>query len=214
MAQTADHIPGARLFTAGSLLPDLDRAVHALRPATPDQARHAIQAALRDRRAITAYATATRAVRPAFAAFWASYLSGFRDTLRGYGPASASLELLDGLRIVDFLAGTTIVELKTGHLDGAHHLEALVDQVLAYALLAPVCGHPATAVAMYLARYHVLAYYPLDILFSRLAEQPINTIEAGHHLSTLVQAEGPRQPPAVPIRELTTVTGPSEMGPG
>ncbi len=142
-----------------------------------------------------------RAARPAFAAFWASYTSGFRNALRGYGPVTASLNLLDGLRIADFLAGTTIVELKTGHLDGTHHLQALVDQVLTYALLAPVCGHPATAAVMYLARYHVLAHYPLDTLFSRLAGQPINAIEAGHHLGTLIRAEGPRQPPAVPATE-------------
>ncbi|WP_435209400.1 hypothetical protein [Micromonospora sp. bgisy143] len=196
--KSADHIPGARLFTVGSLLPDLDRAVHALRSATPELARQAIQAALRDRRAVTAYATATRATRPVFAAFWTSYTSGFRKALRGYGPVTASLNLLDGLRIADFLAGTTIVELKTGHLDEPHHLDDLVDQVLTYALLAPLGGYPTTAVAMYLARYHVLAHYPLDTLLSRLAGEPTNTIEASLHLSALIRAEGPRRPPAVP----------------
>ncbi|MFI7069793.1 hypothetical protein [Micromonospora sediminicola] len=193
--KTSDRIPAARLFTVGSLLPDLDRAVHALRPAKPDEAQ-AIHAALRDRRTITVYARTTHAARPAFAAFWASYTSGFCNTLRGYGPVTAPLNLLEGLRIADFLAATTIVELKTGNLDDTHHLQALIDQVLAYALLAPVCGHPVTAAAMYLARYHVLAHYPLDTLLGRLAGQPINAIEAGQRLATLIRGEGPRKPPA------------------
>ncbi|MFY1661239.1 hypothetical protein [Micromonospora sp. WMMD1274] len=194
--KTTDHIPGARLFTVGNLLPDLDRAVHALGQAAPDPIGQAIHAAVRDRRTITTYATATHAARPAFAAFWASYTSGFRDTLRGYGPVTASLNLLDGLRIVDFLAGTTTVELKTGHLDDARAFDALIDQVLTYALLAPVCGHPVTAAAIYLARYHVLAHYTLDSLLRRLAGQPINTLQAGRHLTALIRAEGRRPLPA------------------
>lgn len=99
-------------------------------------------------------------------------MSGFRKMLCGYGPVTASLSLLDGLRIVDFLAGTTIVEYNTGHFDEAHHLDAFVEQVLAYALLAPGFGHPVTAVVLYLARYHVLTRYPLDTFLAHLAGQP------------------------------------------
>ncbi|MET8262402.1 hypothetical protein ACPXB5_28520 [Micromonospora arida] len=146
--------------------------MHELRSANPDEAREASQTVLRDRRAITAFATAARAARPAFAAFWASYMSGFRKMLCGYGPVTASLSLLDGLRIVDFLVGTTIVEYNTGHFDEAHHLDAFVEQVLAYALLAPGFGHPVTAVVLYLARYHVLTRYPLDTFLAHLAGQP------------------------------------------
>ncbi|MEU5872597.1 hypothetical protein AB0A73_13700 [Glycomyces sp. NPDC047369] len=192
--KTTDHIPGARLFTVGSLLPELDRAVHARR-GSPDEAREVIQAVLRDRRAITAYATATRAARPAFAAFWASYISGFRNALRGYGPVTAALSLLGGSRIADFRAGTTIVEYKTGHFDDAHQLDALVEQVLAYALLAPGSGHPVTAVAMYLARYHVLARYPLGMFLAHLAGQPIDVTGVGHRFTALVQAEQPARRP-------------------
>ncbi|GAB3959210.1 hypothetical protein [Micromonospora vulcania] len=187
--KTTDRIPGARLFTVGSLLPYLDRALHELGSANPDDAREAIQAALRDRRAVSAYATVVRGARPAFAAFWASYTSGFRNALRGYGPVTASLSLLGGLRIVDFLAGTTIVEYKTGHFDDARDLDALVEQVLAYALLAAGCGHPVTAVVMYLARYHVLAHYPLETFLAHLAGQAIDTGEAGRRFAALVQAE-------------------------
>jgi hypothetical protein len=186
--KAAEHIPGARLFTVGSLLLVLETAVHALRSVAPDEARDAIEAALHDRRIIAICATAARAARPAFAAFWASYISGFQNALRSYGPVTTSLELLGGLRVADFLAGTTIVELKTGHLD-ASHLDALVDQVLTYALLAPVSGHPVTAVVMYLARYHVLAHYPLDTFLARLAGQPVDTAEAGRRFATLVRAE-------------------------
>ncbi|WP_422739688.1 hypothetical protein ACN263_10985 [Micromonospora sp. WMMD729] len=189
--RTGDHVPGARLFTVGSLLPDLDRAVHALRGVHPDEAREAIQAVLRDRRAISSYATAARAARPAFAAFWASYTSGFSNELRSYGPVTASVSLQGGLRIADFLAGTTIVEYKTGHFDEAHHLDALVEQVLTYALLVPGSGHLVTAVAMYLARYHVLARYPLGLFLGHLAGQPIDVTEAGRRFTALVEAKQP-----------------------
>ncbi|MBQ1028903.1 hypothetical protein KBX26_02630 [Micromonospora sp. C97] len=192
--KTTDHIPGARLFTVGSLLPDLNKAVHARR-ANPDEAREVIEAVLRDRRAITAYATAAHAARPAFAAFWASYTSGFRNALRGCGPVTASLSLLGGLRIADFLAGTTIVEYKTGHFDDAYQLDALAEQVLAYALLAPGSGHLVTAVVMYLARYHVLARYPLDMFLARLAGQPIDVTGVGRRFAAVVEAEQPARRP-------------------
>ncbi|MEU4532500.1 hypothetical protein AB0F49_30135 [Micromonospora ureilytica] len=193
--RTTDHISGARLFTVGSLLPDLDRAVHTLHRSNPHEARAAIQAVLRDRRAITAYATAAHAARPAFAAFWTSYTSGFHNALHGYGPVIASLSLLGGVRIADFLAGTTIVEYKTGHFDDARDLDALVEQVLAYALLASGSGHPVTEVVMYLARYHVLAHYPLDMFLARLAEQPIDATEVGRRFASLVEAEQPARRP-------------------
>ncbi|MFE9658050.1 hypothetical protein [Micromonospora sp. NPDC006431] len=194
--KTAEHIPGARLFTVGSLLTVLDAAVHALRLAAPDDARAAIRAALRHQETLAACATGVRAARPAFAAFWASYTSGFQTALRSYGPVTTPLELLDGLRVADFLAGTTIIELKTGHLDDTNHLHALIDQVLTYALLAPASGHPVTAIVMYLARYHVMARYPLDLFLSRLAGKPIDTAEAGCHLAALIRTELPARRPA------------------
>ncbi|MEU8217275.1 hypothetical protein AB0C47_16040 [Micromonospora taraxaci] len=192
--KTTDHIPGARLFTVGSLLPGLDRVVHARRT-NPDEARELIQAVLRDRRAITAYATGARAARPAFGAFWDSYTSGFGSALRGYGPVTASLSLLGGRRIIDFLAGTTIVEYKTGHFDDDGDLDALVEQVLAYALLAAASGHPVTAVVMYLARYHVLARYPLGMFLARVAGQPIDVTEVGRRFAAVVEAEQPARRP-------------------
>ncbi|MGC4831928.1 hypothetical protein [Micromonospora arida] len=137
--------------------------MHELRSANPDEAREAIQAVLRDRRAITAFATAARD-RRAFAASWASYMSGFRKMLCGYGPVTASLSLLDGLRIVDFLAGTTIVEYNTGHFDEAHHLDAFVEQVLAYPLPARYVSCPPRRAT-------------------------IDSVEADSRFATLVQAE-------------------------
>ncbi|MEU1646391.1 hypothetical protein [Micromonospora zamorensis] len=107
--KTSNHIPGARLFTVGSLLPYLDRAAHELRSANPDEVREAIQAMLRDRRAITAYATAASAARPAFAAFWASYMSGFHSALRGYGPVTASLRACFTLLSVGCVEGEALL---------------------------------------------------------------------------------------------------------
>ncbi|MFE9694322.1 hypothetical protein [Micromonospora sp. NPDC005806] len=195
--KTADQIPGARLFTVGSLLTVLDAALHALRPASPEAARAAILAALRHQETFAAVATWVRAARPAFAAFWASYTSGFQDALRSYGPVTASLELLGGLRVADFLAGTTIIELKTGHLDDTNHLHALIDQTLTYALLAPVSGHPIAAVVMYLARHHAMARYPLDLFLTGLAGKPIDIAEASGHLDALIRAEEPARRPHV-----------------
>ncbi|MEU8300378.1 hypothetical protein AB0C04_24255 [Micromonospora sp. NPDC048909] len=59
----------------------LDAALHALRLAPPDAVREVISAALRHPETVDACATGIRAARPAFAAFWASYTSGFENAL-------------------------------------------------------------------------------------------------------------------------------------
>ncbi|MEU9507119.1 hypothetical protein AB0D32_12650 [Micromonospora sp. NPDC048170] len=192
--RTNSAVPGARLLTVGSVLSILEQALRQLPVTTPDEAHATLQGPLRDRRTIAVCAAATRAARPAFAAFWASYLSGFRAALRSYGPATAGPALLDGLRVADMLAGATIVELKTGHLIETHQFEGLIDQVLTYALLAAVSGYQVAAVAVYLARYHVLARYPIDALTAELAGGPVDTTEAGNHLAALIRAEH-HQPP-------------------
>ncbi|WP_328415238.1 hypothetical protein OG470_22705 [Micromonospora sp. NBC_00389] len=74
----------------------LDAALHALRLASPEANRAAILAALRHQGTVVACATGVRTARPAFAAFWASYTSGFQDALRSYRPVTAPLELLGG----------------------------------------------------------------------------------------------------------------------
>lgn len=157
------HSPPSRVLTI------LEQALRQLPITTPDEAHATLQGPLRYRRTIAICWTATRAARPAFAAFWASYLSGFRAALRSYGPVTAGPALLDGLRVADLLAGATIVEVKTGHLTETHQFEGLIDQVPTYTLLAAVSGYQVSAVAAYLARYHVLACYPIDALTTELA---------------------------------------------
>ncbi len=199
--RTNSEVPGARLLTVGSVLTILERALRQLPITTPDEAHATLQGPLRHRRTIAICATATRAARPAFAAFWASYLSGFRAALRSYGPLTAGPALLDGLRVADLLAGATIVEVKTGHLTETHQFEGLIDQVLTYTLLAAVSGYQVSAVAAYLARYHVLACYPIDALTTELAGGPVDTTEAGNHVATLIWAEHHQPPQPGPTRQ-------------
>jgi hypothetical protein len=144
---------------------------------------------LRHRETIAIHAGAIHAARPAFRQFWASYSGGFRAALLGYGSVTAGPALLGGLRVADLTAGTTLVELKTGHLDDTCQFHDLIDQVLTYALLAPLSGYPVTAVVMYLARYHVLARYPVDAFTTSLAGEPFDLAEAGRDLAALILAE-------------------------
>ncbi|WP_327041343.1 hypothetical protein OG400_29720 [Micromonospora ureilytica] len=197
----ASSMPGSRLLTVGSVLSILEQALRQLPITTPDEAHATLQSPLRRRRTIAVCATATRAARPAFADFWASYISGFRAVLRSYGPVSTGPALLDGLRVADILAGATIVELKTGHLTEAHQFQGLIDQVLTYTLLAAASGYQVSAVAVYLARYHVLARYPIDALTTELAGGPVDTTEAGNHLATLIRAEHHQPPQPDPTRQ-------------
>ncbi|RZU51216.1 hypothetical protein EV385_3025 [Krasilnikovia cinnamomea] len=187
--RTCGGVLAGRLFTVGSLLTDLDHVLRQLQVASPDDAHRKLRAPLRHRETLAILAGATRAARPAFKEFWTSYLAGFRDALNSYGPVVAAPVLLDGLRVADLIAGTTVVELKTGHLDDTKQFHDLVDQVLTYALLAPPSGHPVTAVVIYLARYHVMARYPVDVLAADLAGAPVDLAEAGEHLGTLIRAE-------------------------
>jgi hypothetical protein len=177
------------LFTVGSLLTDLDHLWRQLNIAAPENTNRVLQAVLRHRDTVAIRAAATRTARPTFKEFWASYVGGFRAALLGYGPVTAAPVLLDGLRVADLIAGTTIVELKTGHLDEEHRFHDLIDQVLTYALLAPLSGYPVTAVVVYLARYHVLARYPVDAFLADLAGEAVDITETGHQLAALIRAE-------------------------
>jgi len=48
---------------------------------------------------------ATSQARLALREYWASYASGFRDTLRSYGPAAVAPRLLGGHRHADLIRG-------------------------------------------------------------------------------------------------------------
>jgi hypothetical protein len=188
--RTGSDVPAARLFTVGSLLTDLHRvAVRTRGVIAPTETQRALRIPLSHCDTFLACATRIRAARPAFTQFWASYIGGFRAALRSYGPVTAAPALLDGLRVADLIAGTTIVELKTGHLTDAHQFHNLIDQILTYVLLAPLDGYPVTAAVVYLARYHVLARYRVDDLTTELADEPIDLAAAGQHLATLIHGE-------------------------
>jgi hypothetical protein len=88
-ARTGRGVTGARLFTVGSLLTDLDYVLRQLRPATPDEGCRALRVPLRHRETIAIHAGAIHAARPAFRQFWASCSGGFRAALLGYGSVTA-----------------------------------------------------------------------------------------------------------------------------
>ena len=188
--RTGGNVAAARLFTVGSLLTDLAHiAARAYGVIAPADTQRRLRAPLRHRETFINCATRIRDARPTFTPFWASYRTGFRTALLSYGPVTAAPTLLDGLRVADLIAGTTIVELKTGHLTDAHQFHDLIDQILTYTLLAPLSGYPLTAAVVYLARYHVLARYPVDTLTTELASEPIDTTTDGRHLAMLIQTE-------------------------
>jgi hypothetical protein len=134
--------------------------------------------------------------RPAFRAYWTSYTSGFHTALRSYGPAIPQLALLDGRRYPDFLLGTTLLELKSGRLDHMDYLNALIDQLLTYTLLAHHDGHPVTHFAVYAARYQRLLRYPAQQTLDQLAGAPIDPTATGADLAAEIRASEPRRPAA------------------
>jgi hypothetical protein len=124
---------------------------------------------------------------------WDSYVVGFREMIRGCGPVRAAPVLLDGYRKADCIAGTTSVELKTGHMTEDRHYHEIIDQTLTYALLAPLSGYPITDTAIYLARYQVLVRYPLAALAAELAGGAVDLAALGNELADVIRrTERPR----------------------
>ena len=123
-----------------------------------------------------------------FVELWTSYTTGFHTALRSYGPATAHLSLLDGLRHADLLLGSTVLEVKSGRLDLNAYLDQLIKQMLTYALLAHHDGHPVTHVAVYGIRYQRLLRYPIQLLLNWLAGTPIDISVAGADLAAVIHA--------------------------
>jgi hypothetical protein len=115
----------------------------------------------------------------AFADLWASYRGGFHAVLRSYGNATAQVPLLDGLRHADFLVGTMVLEVKSGRLDQDSYVTQLINQMIAYALLAHFDGHPVTHVAVYAIRYQRLLCFRIEPFLSRLAGDRVDIDRSG-----------------------------------
>jgi hypothetical protein len=90
---------------------------------------------------------------------------GRRDGL--YGPYPEA--------IADFIAAGTVVEVKAGPVnEGGWRSGDVAIQMMRYALLAPACGYPVTAAALYLARYGMLLSWELTDLAAQLAGHPVD----------------------------------------
>jgi hypothetical protein len=137
--------------------------------------------------ALPRHAGETRFEWRAFADLWASYSGGFDAALRSYGRATAQVPLLGGLRYADFLAGTTVLEIKSGRLDQDSYITQLINQMITYALLAHFDGHPVTHVGVYAVRYQRLLRFRIETFLNELAGIRIGLDTASADFADAVQ---------------------------
>jgi hypothetical protein len=120
---------------------------------------------------------------PAFRAFWRRHTAGPRELLRELGPVrAAEVPFRGGHRMGDLIAGTTVVEIKTGHMQDEQLAETVL-QTVTYALLAEAEGYDVSDVAVYLARYGLMIRTPLQELVDDLAGGPANLVDAREALT-------------------------------
>jgi hypothetical protein len=184
----AGHEPHpVRIFTVAHRLAHLHELLNPRHGGRPDPEVIA-RILRRDPRALRNDPNDVRREWLTFSDMWTSYTSGFHDALRWYGPATAPLSLLDGLRCADFLLGTTLLEVKSGRLDQDAYLDQLIKQMLTYSLLANHDRHPVTHVAVYAVRYQRLLRYPIPPLLNRLAGTPIDITATSAGLAAVIYA--------------------------
>ena len=135
--------------------------------------------------------TETRHEWIAFSGLWNSYTAGFQAALVSFGTATADVRLLDGHRRMDFVLGSTVLELKSGRLDQESYLDHLIKQMITYALLAHREGYPITYVGFYAVRYQRLMRYPVQQLLDRLAGEHVNLIATAAELAVVILRQTP-----------------------
>ncbi|MFF5230726.1 hypothetical protein [Dactylosporangium sp. NPDC000521] len=169
----AEPVPPAWLHAAGSDLAQRLEVVYQFGD-TAESSRHWLAKwgmvcdTFNDRRRITAAEAAT------FRAFWQAHQAGPKDTLRQLGPVrAADVPLLGGHRMADLIAGTTMVEIKTGLMSDAVLADTVL-QAAEYALAAPDAGYDIDNVVIYLARYRLIIRTPLQELANSLAGKPVD----------------------------------------
>jgi hypothetical protein len=163
----------ARLFAVANVLAAVSDTFRKLKVTCIDRGRALLRGPTSDLFAARIYLNLALQARPAFRQFWDSYVGGFRKA--------------------DCIAGTTSVELKTGHMTEDRHYNEIIDQTLTYALLAPLSGYPITDTAIYLARYQVIGRYPLAALAAELAGGAVDLADLGNELADVIRrTERPR----------------------
>ncbi|GAA3232589.1 hypothetical protein ACFO1B_21050 [Dactylosporangium siamense] len=126
-----------------------------------------------------------------FRVFWQAHEAGPRDLLRQLGPVrAADVPFRGGYRLADLIAGTNLVEIKTGLMPDDKLAEAIV-QAAEYALLAQNAGYKISDVVLYLARYQLIIQTPLQQLADDLAGSPVDLAAA----RSAVALDDPPWPP-------------------
>jgi hypothetical protein len=111
-----------------------------------------------------AFAAALPLVHDLFAA----YQRNARVQLRRLTPVLGAVELVPQRAYADLIAGRTLVEIKTGHMD-VDSIIVAIDQVLRYVLLDTSETRQLTHIAIYLARAGLLYRQPLPSWLAELS---------------------------------------------
>jgi len=99
---------------------------------------------------------------------FATYQRHARAHLRRLTPVLGAVELVPQRAYADLIAGRTLVEIKTGHMDVDSIIKA-IDQVLRYVLLDTSETRQLTHVAIYLARAGLLYHQSLPSWLAELS---------------------------------------------
>jgi hypothetical protein len=119
-----------------------------------------------------------------FRTFWQKHCAEPQEILRRLGPVrAADVPFRDGHWMGDLIAGTSMVEIKTGVMTDEHLADAVL-QTVRYALLAQDTGYDVTDVVIYLARYGLVIQTPLQQLADDLAGAAIDLDEGRSALAS------------------------------
>jgi hypothetical protein len=132
---------------------------------------------------------------PVFHSLWTTHIHGFHTALRSYGTATVQVPLLGGRHHADFLLGATLLEVKAGRLDRSGYVNALIDQLLRYTLLALHDDRKVSHVAVYATRHRRLLRYPVTDFLYQLHGGPFDLSMAGTHLAHRIELDQPQLPP-------------------
>ncbi|MDQ7903492.1 hypothetical protein RB614_03060 [Phytohabitans sp. ZYX-F-186] len=101
---------------------------------------------------------------------FAAYQRHARGQLRRLTPVVGAVELVPKQAYTDLIAGRTLVEIKTGHMD-VDSIIGAIDQVLRYVLLDTTETRQLTHIAIYLARAGLLYHQPLPSWLADLSDE-------------------------------------------
>ncbi len=176
-----------QVHAAAWYLAYLQDVLHTIGGKDPQRCRQVVETVMAD---VSVPRGAFTAAAPTMLAFWRGHLASTHEPLQRLGLVTTGPVVYPGYATADLIAGTTLVEIKTGWID-EENIRKTLNQIISYALLAGPAGHAVTSIAVHLARYRLLIHDPLQTLANELAGKPVDIGAAAGNFATVVSASRP-----------------------